>query len=235
MRLIQQQQLGPREHRPRSGHALHHPARELAQRLVRARGHPDGEQRPPRTRRLAERVQARVKAQVLARRELAIEQRVVAEPADAGRATPSVRAGARNRARAGRPACGAKQAREDAQQRGLARSVRAEHRERLPRPAARARPPCSAARSPKWRVRRCSSRASGTPPPCSGDGRSNHPFLGIRDQRAHRRLVAAPQQLDRVRRRRRRSIRRRPCGPDRWATCPSPSRATRASITASRA
>ena len=173
--------------------------------------------------RVAERVQARVKAQVLARRELAIEERVVAEPADAAAQGPAF---ARELAteHAQEPGLGAKQAREDAQQRGLAGSVRAEHRERLARRqrerhrfqrGALAEVASQALQLQSERDAAALLRRQALQPSVPGHPRS------ARARPARRRPAAARSGPAC----RRRSIRRRPCESDRWATCPSPSRA----------
>ena len=78
----------------------------------------------------ADAVQARVEAQVLARGQVAVEQRLVAEEADPPAHGPAL---ARQRAaeHARRAAVRAQQRRQDPQQRRLAGAVGAEHRQRL--------------------------------------------------------------------------------------------------------
>ena len=87
--------------------------------------------------RLADAVQARVEAQVLARAEVAVEQRRVAEQAERARGPPSRRAAARRRGPR-RPGVRAQQRGEHAQQRRLARAVGAEDDERRARGQRRA-------------------------------------------------------------------------------------------------
>ena len=129
-RLVEQQQLGLVQHRPADRHPLHEAARERPQRLVGAVGEPD-----LREQRLGaagvDAVQARVEAEVLARGERAVEQRLVGEQADPPAHRPAVarQLGAEH---AHAPGVRAQERGEDAQQRRLAGAVGPEHRERRP-------------------------------------------------------------------------------------------------------
>ena len=97
-RLVEQQQLGVVQHGARDRDPLHHSAGERAHGFGGAREHAHCVEQllDPRE---ADAVQARVEAQVLARGELAVEQRLVAEQADPsayrhdspGRLLPSTR------------------------------------------------------------------------------------------------------------------------------------------------
>ena len=88
-RLVEQQQLGLVQRGAADRHPLGHAARQRPHRLVGPRAQPDlVEQRlHPR---LGHAVQPRVEAQVLARGELAVEQRVVREQADPPAHRPAV-------------------------------------------------------------------------------------------------------------------------------------------------
>jgi hypothetical protein len=126
-RLVQQEQLGVVEHRPRGGDALHHPAGQDGDRLIGAARHPDGVEHllDPLERHV---VQPGVEAQVLPRRQIAVEQRLVAEQPDPSAHRPRL-PGQLPAQDARGPRVGAQQPGEDAQEGGLARAVGPEHDE----------------------------------------------------------------------------------------------------------
>ena len=104
-RLVEQQQLGVVQHGPGDRHALHHPTGECPQRLVGAVCEPHGREHLLDAI-LPHAVQARVEAQVLARGQLAVEQRLVAEQPDAPAHGPGVIAGGSRPSTVTRPAWG---------------------------------------------------------------------------------------------------------------------------------
>ncbi len=129
VRLVQQQQLRIVEHGARDRHALDHAARERSQRLVGTRVHRHRLEQLVHALVL-DAVQTRVEAQVLARGQLAVEQRLMAEQADARAHRPRLARQARAE-HAHAAGVRTQQAREHAQQRRLAGAVGAEHDERL--------------------------------------------------------------------------------------------------------
>jgi hypothetical protein len=129
VRLVQQQDLGGVQHRARDRRPLQHPAREGVHRVRGAGAHPHRLQQLVDARE-GHAVQARVELEVLARGEVAVQQRVVAEEADLPAHRPTL---ARQRVPEdlGGPVVRAQQRAQDAQERRLARAVGTEHRECL--------------------------------------------------------------------------------------------------------
>ena len=107
---------------------LHHPARQLGDGIVGARPHPDRLQHLVDAR-LGDAVQARVEAQVLAPRQLAVQQRLMAEEADPAAHRVAV-VGQRAAEHANLAGVRAQQRGEHPQQRRLAGAVGPEHDER---------------------------------------------------------------------------------------------------------
>ena len=133
-RLVEQEQLGLVQERAADGHALRHAGREVAKQLGAVAAHADaveklGDARPGAAVDV-EPVQAGVEAQVLRDREVAVEQRLVAEVAEPPANAPRL---ARQLAAEdpGASAARAQERREDAQQRRLAGPVGAEDGEGL--------------------------------------------------------------------------------------------------------
>ena len=130
-RLVEQQQLGLGDQRPADRGALAQAGREVSHELGGAVGDARGvEQLLDARRPRRETVEARVELEVLAHAELAVEQWLVAEIADAAAGLPSLsrQRSAQHRDFAGG---GTKQRREDSQQRRLAGPVGPEDDQRL--------------------------------------------------------------------------------------------------------
>jgi hypothetical protein len=126
--LVEQQQLGVVEDRARDRRALDHPARVGVHRVVGARGQADGLQQlvDPRGGRA---VQPRVEGEVLARGQVAVQQRGVTQEADVAADRPAG-VGQLVAQDPRRAAVGAQQRGQHAQQRGLAGAVGAEDDQR---------------------------------------------------------------------------------------------------------
>jgi hypothetical protein len=127
-RLVEEQQLGVVQHRARGRDALDHPARQHGDGVVRARRHADGVEDLVDARELHV-VQARVEAQVLPRREVAVEHRLVREQPDAPAHRPAL-AGQLAPEDPHRPGVRPQETRQHAQERRLAGAVGSEHHER---------------------------------------------------------------------------------------------------------
>jgi hypothetical protein len=132
--LVEQQQLRAVQDAAADCQPLAHPGRKLGNPLVGAALHPDRCEQlgDPRLGRLAgDPVQLGVEAQVLASRQVAIQQRLVAEVADPPAQLPGL-AGERAAEHADLAAARPQQRRQDSQQRRLARPVGPEHDQRPP-------------------------------------------------------------------------------------------------------
>ncbi len=98
-RLVEQEQVGVVQRGPGGGQALHHALREVAHRLARAALEADGGQRLVHALGV-DPVEARLVDEVLAAAQLAVQQRVVTEVADAAPHPPGLARQLRRRARA---------------------------------------------------------------------------------------------------------------------------------------
>ena len=127
--LVEQQQLGVVQRRPGHGGTLHHPAREVFSGSSARSAQRHGVEQLLDAL-CADAVQARVKAQVLARGQLAVQQRLVPEQPDAPAHGPRLLGEARAE-HAHLAVVWPQQRREHPQQRRLARPVRPEHDQRL--------------------------------------------------------------------------------------------------------
>jgi hypothetical protein len=131
--LVEQEQLGLVEDAAADRQPLPHPGREVGDPLVGAPLHPDRAQRrldPRLALLIADPVEPRLEAEVLAPGQIAVEERFVAEVPDPPAQSPGL---ARQRAsqHLDRARGRAQQGREDPQQRRLARSVGADDDHRL--------------------------------------------------------------------------------------------------------